>query len=68
MTTVLPCLAEIIFNQHIMYGLTDIQRNIICFLYFPYFLIPFIGLLDASRRITNRISYVDKQLALKKDT
>ncbi|KAI9365902.1 hypothetical protein BD770DRAFT_312557, partial [Pilaira anomala] len=67
MTTVLPCLAEIIFNQH-MYGLTDIQRNIICFLYFPYFLIPFIGLLDASRRITNRISYVDKQLALKKDT
>ncbi|KAI8087220.1 hypothetical protein BDF21DRAFT_379071 [Thamnidium elegans] len=67
MTTVIPCLAEIVFNQEI-YGLSNIQRNIIFFLYFPYFLIPFVGLVDSSIRITKRLGYIDKQLALKKDT
>ncbi|GAA5815321.1 hypothetical protein MFLAVUS_008827 [Mucor flavus] len=67
MTTVIPCLAEIVFNQE-MYGLSNAQRNIIFFLYFPYFLIPLVGLIDASIRITKRLGYVDRQLALKKDT
>ncbi|KAG2210314.1 hypothetical protein INT47_003299 [Mucor saturninus] len=67
MTTVLPCLAEIIFNQE-LYGIDDFQRKVILFLYTPYFLIPLIGLADASIRITKRLAFIDAHLAIKKDT
>jgi hypothetical protein len=67
MTTVLPCLAEIIFNQE-LYGIDDFQRKVILFLYTPYFIIPLIGLVDSSIRITRKLRYIDKQLAAKKDS
>lgn len=66
MTTVLPCLAEIVFNQE-LYGIDDFQRKVILFLYTPYFLIPLIGLVDASIRITKKLGSIDEQLFIKKD-
>lgn len=66
MTTVLPCLAEVIFNQE-LYGIDDFQLKVILFLYTPYFIIPLIGLVDSSIRITKRLASIDAQLAIKKD-
>ncbi|KAI9483414.1 MAG: hypothetical protein EXX96DRAFT_558130 [Benjaminiella poitrasii] len=60
MTTVIPCLVEILFNQE-HYGLTDIQRNCILGLYFPYFLIPLVGLVDSYIRITKVIRANDSK-------
>ncbi|GES89482.1 sigma intracellular receptor 2 [Rhizophagus clarus] len=37
-TTTFVCLVELIFNKH--EGLTNSQRNLLIFFYFPYFLIP----------------------------
>ncbi|KAI7908132.1 uncharacterized protein BX663DRAFT_493083 [Cokeromyces recurvatus] len=58
MTTVIPCLVEVMFNQE-YYGLTNLQRNCILFLYFPYFLIPLVGLVDSYIRITKVIKVND---------
>jgi hypothetical protein len=65
MTTVLPLLIEIIFNQE-TYGLSDFQRNCLLSLYGPYFFIPFLGLIDSSIRITKKLVDIDNQLNVKK--
>lgn len=65
MTTVLPILVEFIFNQE-KYGLLDFQRNTLIFLYSPYFLIPCLGVIDSSIRITKRLRLIDEQLSAKK--
>ncbi|KAI8967749.1 transmembrane protein 6/97, partial [Mycotypha africana] len=54
MTTVIPCLAEIYLNQK-LFDLSDLQRNMLLCLYFPYFLIPLVGLVDSFIRIQKKI-------------
>ncbi|CAO3639237.1 unnamed protein product [Mucor hiemalis] len=66
MTTVLPCLVELFFNQE-LFGLSDIQRNCLLGLYAPYFLIPCLGLVDSFFRIHKRLERIDSQTAVKKN-
>ncbi|KAI8645810.1 hypothetical protein BD408DRAFT_381472 [Parasitella parasitica] len=65
MTTVLPCLAEIVLNT--TYGLEKYQRNILLMLYSPYFFIPLIGLVDSCIRITNKLKANDAAMVEKKN-
>lgn len=65
MTTVIPCLVELVFNQK-LFGITTFQRNCLLALYFPYFLIPLLAVIDSSIRITQKLRQIDEQLAVKK--
>ncbi|EXX71258.1 hypothetical protein RhiirA5_272897 [Rhizophagus irregularis] len=48
-TTTFTCLVELLFNEH--GGLTNSQRNLLIFFYFPYFLIPLVCMINSFNRI-----------------
>ncbi|RIB29496.1 hypothetical protein C2G38_1950290, partial [Gigaspora rosea] len=50
-TTTFECLSELFFGDH--EGLLKSQRNLLLSFYFPYFMIPFICLIDSFFRINN---------------
>ncbi|KAI9311653.1 transmembrane protein 6/97 [Dichotomocladium elegans] len=52
-TTVIPCIAETVFNQH--FELTQMERLTLCGFYLPYFIIPCIMMIDSYRRVSKAL-------------
>ncbi|KAG0165128.1 Transmembrane protein 97 [Apophysomyces sp. BC1034] len=54
MTTVIPIVAELAFNQS--YNLTTSELNSLLAFYVPYFIIPFLIVVDSYRRVSKALA------------